>query len=470
MSLIIWEEHFKKNESKDAHNDFFIKVLETSHDEIYVCDREGRTIYCNKTFEKNYGIKREDMLGKSAMYLVDNGYSNSTPIPTVIKTKKQSTSEQKTTTGRTLIITATPYLHKNGEIDFIVENCRDITEIQNMKNTIQKKENEIDRYKSEIDNIRKNNLINGQLFDFNSPEIKKLQEKITKIADSNITVLIQGESGTGKTEIAKVIHSNSSRKSDPFISINCSTIPSPLFESELFGYESGAFTGAKSKGKLGLIELANGGTVFLDEIGEIPLDSQAKLLEFIQNKSFIPVGGVKQKKADVRIIAATNQNLASLISEKKFREDLYYRLNVVNLTMPPIRERKEDLPIFIHHFLLMFNKEYRTNKTFSNDTLLYLNQYNWPGNIRELQNLIHNLVLMAKDAVILPADLPPSMLLEYDNSKMKSEQLDLTKTMEEYEKAIIQRCYRTNNSSYKLAKSLKISQSKAMRLIKKYNL
>lgn len=470
MSFVIWEENFNKNASKDNYNNFFMKVVETSHDEIYVCDKEGRTIYCNKTFEKNYGIKREDMLGKTAMSLVENGYSDNTPITHVIKYKKAFSLEQKTATGRKLIITATPFFDENGEIEFIVENCRDITELAKIKDELKYKNKELERYKAEINNIRKNNKLKNHLITFKNPQMKKIQEDISKISKVNVTLLIHGESGTGKTQIAKLIHNLSDRSNSPFISINCSTIPSTLFESELFGYESGAFTGAKSKGKIGFIELANGGTVFLDEIGEMPYEVQSKLLEFIQEKKFTPVGSVKNKFADVRIITATNRNLLQMVSNKTFREDLYYRINVVNIKMPSIRERKEDIKTFVNHFLKMYNEEYNTHKKISEDALTHLENYNWPGNIREIQNLIQNLVIMTQDDLILSADLPQSIFFKENSIEDDTEVFDFDKIIYEYEKAIVQRCFNKNKSSYKLAKALNITQSKAMRLIKKYNL
>lgn len=455
-------------ELETAYTGFFYKIVENSHDEIYVCDGEGRTLYCNMTFERNYGLKREDMLGKTAMYLTEQGYSDQSPVPEVIRTKKTVTMNQRTITGKNLVITATPYLSETGDIAFIVENCRDTTELEEVRTQLESKVIEAQRYKMEAESIRR--LEGSSNFErFNgSPSMKKVASIAQKVAATDATVLILGESGSGKSHIAQYIHQNSNRHDKPYISINCSTIAPSLFESELFGYASGAFTGASAKGKIGQVELANGGTLFLDEIGELPLALQVKLLELIQEKKYLPVGAMRYKQADVRIITATNRELKQLVSEKLFREDLFYRLRVIEIEMPPLRKRKDDIDGLLNHFLSYYNHEYGSSKLLSPDTRRILNAYQWPGNIRELQNLIHNLVIMAPGSEILPADLPGTVILESSQPEGLQDFGDLDHLMATYEQAIIQRCYKTADSSYKLAQALNISQSKASRLIRKY--
>lgn len=453
----------------DSYNGFYKQVLETSHDEIYVCDGEGRTLYCNKAFEKNYAIKRSDMLGKTAMYLVEHGYSDISPVPEVISSKKTVTLEQHTSKGRKLMITAVPYFDATGSISFIVENCRDITELDLMRKNLEIKEQEVQRYRAQL--VKARSEQQGQLDQatLQSDSMKSLIHIAKKVAASDATVLLLGESGVGKNFIASFIHEHSPRKKSPFICINCSTIASNLFESELFGYAPGAFTGAGSKGKIGMVELAEGGTLFLDEIGEVPIALQVKLLELIQEKRYSPVGDVRFKSANVRIITATNRDLKSLIDKKDFREDLYYRLKVVELSVPPLRDRQEDIEGYLKYFLAKYNQEYSLRRQFAPETLDHLLMYQWPGNIRELQNLVHNLVLMAEEPFILLSDLPgPIRHLRHAEEGDCEGIGDLNAMLEEYERDIVNRFFKKNSSSYSLAKALKVSQSTASRLIRKH--
>lgn len=440
--------------------DFFERIVESSHDEIFVCDKDGYMIYCNKAFESNYGIDREDMIGKTAMFLNEAGYSNQTPIPAVVKHKKKVSMEQKTITGKTLIITATPVFDENGYIEFIVENSRDISELNSIKEKIKLYENTISSFNKSQSLIYNDTTIKGS-------SMKSILEIAKNVAKTNVNVLLLGESGCGKTTLAKHIHLNSNRAGKPFITINCSTISPNLLESELFGYEGGAFTGANSKGKIGLVELANEGTLFLDEIGDIPKELQSKFLQLIQDKTFTSVGGVKTKKVDIRFISATNVDLINSINQKKFREDLYYRINVVELKIPPLRDRKEDLLELIFHFFKKYSNIFNLDKSMSTEVINVLLNYNYPGNMRELENIIQNILVTSSSDYIELHHLPKSALNHVDFVK-DEENNSLDNLMENYEKLLICKYYKNNPSSYKLAKALNISQSKASRLIRKY--
>lgn len=440
--------------------DFFERIVESSHDEIFVCDRDGYMIYCNKAFESNYGIDREDMIGKTAMFLNEAGYSNQTPIPAVVKHKKKVSMEQKTITGKTLIITATPVFDENGDIEFIVENSRDISELNSIKEKIKLYENTISSFNKSQSLIYNDTTIKGS-------SMKSILEIAKNVAKTNVNVLLLGESGCGKTTLAKHMHLNSKRAGKPFITINCSTISPNLLESELFGYEGGAFTGANSKGKIGLVELANEGTLFLDEIGDIPKELQSKFLQLIQDKTFTSVGGVKTKKVDIRFISATNVDLINSINQKKFREDLYYRINVVELKIPPLRDRKEDLLELIFHFFKKYSNIFNLDKSMSTEVINVLLNYNYPGNMRELENIIQNILVTSSSDYIELHHLPKSVLHHVDFVKGE-ENNSLDNLLENYEKLLICKYYKNNPSSYKLAKALNISQSKASRLIRKY--
>lgn len=288
-----------------------------------------------------------------------------------------------------------------------------------------------------------------------------------RVATSSSTILIQGESGTGKGVLANYIHNVSHRKNESFLTINCAAIPEELLESELFGYVKGAFTGANPSGKMGLLETANNGTVFLDEIGDISLSLQAKLLPAIQDKEFIPVGGNKKRKVNIRIIAATNRDLSKLVESGEFREDLYYRLHVIDITIPPLRERKEDIAPLTHHLLQKFNQEYETNKIISDECLNVLSDYSWPGNIRQLESLIERLVITS-DTIIDVADLPETF---HHNNQLNS-QFKEPKTMDEAidttRKHMIRKSFKKYKSTRKVVEDLQVSQTTASRLIRKY--
>lgn len=458
------------NNQTEDEADFYRSILEASHDEIYVSDENGMTLYCNKAFERHYEISRSEIVGRYAWHIMEAGYADTSPIPIVIKTKEELTLEQHTRTGRKILITACPVFDDNKNLKMVVENCRDITEIENMKTTLEQTKKEIQKYKSEIQNLRKKTVISTKDVIFNSQKMKNIISMVDRVSSIDATMLILGESGTGKSHLAKYIHNQSKRRNGPFITINCTTISPSLLESELFGYESGAFTGAKKEGKIGLVELADGGTLFLDEIGEIPIGLQAKFLELLQEKKFTPVGGVKSKIVDVRIISATNQDLLSQVKKKIFREDLYYRLKVVDIMMPPLRERKDDLKSLIEHFLYRYCTEYSMDKLFSSAALEVLYSYSWPGNIRELQNVVLQAVITSPHKEITTLDLPSHIYNSTDNTSITSflEEVSLEDAIEKVEKSLILRAYDALGSSYKVAEALKISQSKAHRLINKY--
>ncbi|ALP04887.1 Alginate biosynthesis transcriptional regulatory protein AlgB [Clostridioides difficile] len=386
--------------------EFYQKILEASHDEICVSDDKGIIIYCNKAFEENYGLKKEDILGKNVSFLEDSGYSTKSPIPIVLKTKTKFSLEQDTQTGKKLIITATPIFDENGHLEFTVENCRDITELNNIKNKLEDTKKQVKKYKSEVETLYRTALRIEDTVIMDGIVMRPIINTVNHVSKTDVSVLLLGESGTGKSSLARYIHHNSNRSNGPFITINCATISPQLLESELFGYTSGAFTGASTKGKVGLVELANGGTLFLDEIGDIPQNLQAKFLQLIQDRTFTPVGSLKNKKVDIRIISATNVDLVSKVKEKKFREDLYYRLNVIEIKLPPLRERRDNLVEIIKYYFNRYSSNFNLNKTISKEAMDAIANYRFPGNIRELQNIIQKILLTCTDNHITIDDLP----------------------------------------------------------------
>ncbi|HGH5574427.1 TPA: sigma-54 interaction domain-containing protein [Clostridioides difficile] len=468
--------------------EFYQKILEASHDEICVSDDKGIIIYCNKAFEENYGLKKEDILGKNVSFLEDSGYSTKSPIPIVLKTKTKFSLEQDTQTGKKLIITATPIFDENGNLEFTVENCRDITELNNIKNKLEDTKKQVKKYKSEVETLYRTALRIEDTVIMDGIVMRPIINTVNHVSKTDVSVLLLGESGTGKSSLARYIHHNSNRSNGPFITINCATISPQLLESELFGYTSGAFTGASTKGKVGLVELANGGTLFLDEIGDIPQNLQAKFLQLIQDRTFTPVGSLKNKKVDIRIISATNVDLVSKVKEKKFREDLYYRLNVIEIKLPPLRERRDNLVEIIKYYFNRYSSDFNLNKTISKEAMDAIANYRFPGNIRELQNIIQKILLTCTDNHITIDDLPNILIknIHITNNGNKTHISQINKVIisdskstnyknknfdtliKEYEKNIILDAYEKFGSSYKVAKHLEISQSKANRLIRKY--
>ncbi len=340
-----------------------------------------------------------------------------------------------------------------------------------IKQEKEKLEREKQNLKKQLEKILSSSDIEGIVG--KSKAIVEISSMIKKIAPTSATVLLTGESGVGKEVFAKAIHYYSSRASKPFIKINCAAIPEDLLESELFGYEKGAFTGA-TKTKKGKFELANGGTIFLDEIGDMPISLQAKLLRVLQEKEIERLGGSSPIKIDVRIIAATNKDLEKMVYEGTFREDLYYRLNVISIHIPPLRERKEDIPLLVYYFLEKFNKEYNKNLTIADSLMEKLIQYDWPGNIRQLQNTIERMVILSKDNILTEKDLPVDIKKQLKTQVpiyKKEEKIQLPKTVEEIEReAILKALEETGYVVKKAAKKLGMTPRQVRYRIEKYNI
>jgi len=310
-------------------------------------------------------------------------------------------------------------------------------------------------------------------FVVHSKLMRDLVKMTIRVAKVESTVLIQGESGVGKELIADVIHANSSRNNGPLIKINCGAIPENLLESEFFGYEPGAFSGASRKGKIGLFELATGGILFLDEIGDMPLNLQVKLLRVLQDKEITRVGGIKPIKVDIRILTGTNRNLSEMISNRMFRQDLYYRLNVVPIHVPALRERREDIPVLTGYFLEYFNRKYHTSdidKVLEPEVIACFMKHDWPGNVRELENLIERLVVTTAHDNISVNDLPTSLDNLNNEPLGYQTNISLRCAVEETERKLLQYAFARYNSTYEVARVLEINQSTVVRKAAKYGI
>lgn len=458
-------------------------ILDYITDGILLVNDNSEIIFYNKALLKLYNFTTLEMNLKTTNDLLENHDMKPSFLELTMDTKKQVIYEQTLKNKKNIITTLTPILSSTDNLKFVVAHCRAVEDLKfySPKSSLFKKSKSSTKSNINSHNNIDNNII---LAEFKSPAMQNIYRLADNMASKNINILILGSSGIGKTQLAYRIHRNSPRKEGPFVTINCSTIPENLIESELFGYVKGAFSGALNTGKKGLVEVANGGTLFLDEIGELPFSLQSKLLQLVQDKTYLPIGGIQSKQVDTRIVAATNKDILSLISQGMFREDLYYRLAVVTILIPPLAGRQEDILLLIRHFSNVFNLKHETNISFSKDTIELLTAYSWPGNIRELEHLIEFLILNSEEKYVTPSMLPISVtqneneILKEDITIEKaepvkiSEDLSEIKSLEKYlekqEKKLIKALYPQYNTSYKLASKLQISQSKASRLIRKY--
>ena len=378
-------------------------ILELSTNPLFITDGDGVVIRVNAAYEKLSGVKREEILGKNVRELVGVTLSRSSTLE-AIKTGKNVTFEQYLLkSGRTGITTSIP-VFKDGKLEMVIGCNFDPDSVEDMQAELAKEKKKAKKYQEELEHFKSLENSRHKII----AQDKKTLEMLTRaerVAAVDSSVLIVGENGTGKEEFAKFIHGCSMRRDGPLITVNCGAIPANLFESELFGYEKGAFTGASAAGKTGLFEAANGGTIFLDEIGELPLDMQVKLLRVLQERVVRKVGGNKNIPIDVRVLAATNRNLQQMMNENLFRMDLYYRLSVVILEIPPLRERTGDIVPLSAHFVEELNKRYHMKKTLSRSAYQALKEYSWPGNVRELKNILEEAVVMSDNNRITRGDL-----------------------------------------------------------------
>mgnify|MGYP001236400636 CR=1 FL=1 len=440
-------------------------VLDDIHDAVVVADKDGVILHASESFSRWSGVDGQDIIGKNVYQMEAEGVFIPSATARVIKEKRKVTILQRNKFNRELVVTAVPVFGKDGEIDKIVSFSRDITDFLQLKDQYAILEGKIKRYQAEIDELKSKNLDFPNVIGRSQP-IQELLKQINKVASTDASILLTGETGVGKSMFAKIIHSRSSRSKGPFIDINCGAIPENLLESELFGYESGAFTGAKSKGKIGLIELAQDGTLFLDEIAELPYNLQAKLLKVLEEKTFIRLGGTNKIKINFRLISATNQNIKDMISKKLFREDLYYRLNVVSMNIPPLRERRDDLFPMIMHFVEAFNKLYDKAKSLSPSVLDLLLAYDWPGNVRELENVIERLIVTTEGDLITEEQLPAN--IKNGSTRLFNTGGTLREVLQNTEKYMVVEAYNRYKTTVAVAKALGISQPSAARKIKKY--
>lgn len=435
-------------------------IIEFSSDSIYVTDGEGTTVYANDAFERMTGAAVSTVLGKTVFEAEGKGIYKPSISAIVLKEKRQVTLIQRGINGKDLIVTGTPVFDIDGKIYMVICNSKDIDELSVLKNYLLNIKSS--SVKSNSDSTT------GQKIIYTSEYMRNLMKMVNRVVPLDTTILISGESGTGKGLIARYIHENSNRSDGKMIEINCSAIPDSLFESELFGYESGAFTGAKKEGKPGIIEMADKGTLFLDEIGDMPMHMQVKLLKVLQDREVTRVGALHPIRIDVRIIAASNKDLKQLIEKELFRADLYYRLNVFPISIAPLRERREDVYTLLQHFLLYYNKKHRNNLVLTQEAQDKIAGYRWAGNVRELEHFIERLVII-KDGIVGANDLDIEQDINMEKIAVRVDKiLPLKEAVAETERQLIGLAMKITENSYGIAELLEISQASAHRKIKKY--
>lgn len=452
-------------------NETFIldAILRAEDDAITVIDCDKQVLYWNEAAVNMYQIPQAEIIGKT---ITDYFNESDIMVLKVLRTKKRVNNlYHRPRKDKHVVINAMPIFNARDELIGAVSIERDITSIVRLNDDLEMTSKELNELRLQVTQVNEQTP-----FSKIKGKSKKLLETIQiakKAAKTDVTTLILGESGTGKEEFTRAIHEASDRADKPFIPVNCGAIPPALFESELFGYEAGTFTGSTKEGKAGKIEMANGGTLFLDEIGELPLEMQVKLLRVLQENRVYRIGDSIGKEVNVRIIAATNQNLMEMMTEKKFRQDLYYRLNVIQLTIPPLRERADDIPLLTELFLQQFATKYQVPvPELAQSAMDVLIAYSWPGNVRELKNMIERLIILCEKTIIEKVDIInyfPNIIEQQANHKHEATTLSSEK--EAIEKLLIEEALRkTNGNKSDAAKQLGISRMTLYNKIKKFNI
>jgi len=445
-------------------------IVETSRDHLIITDGEGFIRMIGDSCEEMYGRSKDQLLGRNVIELEQEKVFYPSVTHMVMQKNIPQTILQETKKGQQLMVSAYPIFSDEGKLTAVVNYSHDLTEILELKQRYESMNQQLKQFESEIEELREKNQDGVVAV---SEAMLAINRLIKKVAVVDSTVLILGESGVGKNVIAKEIHRNSRRSGGDFVEINCGSIPEGLLESELFGYEAGSFTGAAKTGKKGIIEMANGGTLLLDELGELPLPLQAKLLKVIQEKKLQRIGSTQDREVDFRLIAATNRNLEAMVKEGKFRQDLYFRLNVVPIHVPPLRERPEDIAALIRVVLRNLNERYGLEKRLDSATIAALMQYDWPGNVRELENVLERMVVTTDEEVIEPIHLPAEVATSYveqEENVPLMPRFSLKEALEQVEEKWMRYASERCRTTAEMADFLGISQPSVVRKLQKYRI
>lgn len=448
------------------------EILDSINNDLIVTDPNGNVLYSNSSVEYWLNVKKSEIIGRSVIEMEKERIFYPSVVKRVLETGEKQTLVQETRSGKKLLVSGNIVYDEQQQIKYIVTYSQDITELEKMKMYVKMVEGEMETIKNELKELQNKQSADADII-AKSDKMKNVMGMINRVAQTDTTVLLTGESGVGKSLLAEYIHKQSGRKGK-FVTINCSSIPESLLESELFGYDAGAFTGANPKGKKGLVEEAEDGTLFLDEIGELPMNLQAKLLTLIQKKEFFRIGDTKPKTVNFRLVAATNVDLKERIQEGKFREDLYFRLSVIHIPIPPLRERREDLLSLIMDLTETFNTRHGQEKVLDHAVIDNLLHYEWPGNVRELANLIERLVLTIEDNLIQQMHLPEEFVscdvTEQNLAVHALGSKTLPEIVEEIEIQVLKNATERCTSTTQMAQYLGVSQPTIVRKLKKYGI
>lgn len=468
----IYELHYEMRMGiyhRDLNVEFYKRIVDNMEEEVFVTDEYGFVQFLNPYAEKVCGVKMSDIVGWHVDDMEKNGIISSSITKEVFRYKKTCNRMMDLHTGQTVMATGIPLYAKNGSLANVLATSKNIADLRNVLTHLQDLTEELDEKETEIRKLQEK-VITQENYVLESPSMRRVEKDIQKVAATDATVLVEGESGAGKEVVADLIFKLSDRHDKPFVKINCAMIPEHLLESEFFGYEAGAFTGASRSGKKGKFEMADGGTLFLDEIGEMPLSLQAKILEVLQDREIVRVGGVKRIPVNVRIVAATNRDLKQMVRDGQFRGDLYYRLNVMTIFVEPLRHRTEDIIPLSALFLHKYNARFGKSKVFAPSVVTYFLHYEWPGNVREMMHLIERLVIVSDADVISVSDVNRAL---YDDEKdTRAEEVEngissLKLAKQQLELSMVKKAYETYRSSYKVAEVLGVSQPAVMKILKR---
>ena len=449
-----------------------LKILNCMKVGIYITDNKGNTVFLNDESCKTGGLTREEVLGKNMKELMELGFVEDSVSLKTLSSGVEESIIQNLGDGGKVYVTGAP-LYENNKIDLIVCTERDITETLNLRELLNEHKEKTEKYQKEIEYLKMQNIVMWGNLIAEDEASKRTAEKAMRVAKLGTTVLLIGESGTGKEVYANFIYQNSTRVGKPFIKVNCAAIPENLLESEMFGYEKGAFTGADKNGKMGLFEMANHGTIFLDEIAEIPVHLQSKLLRVLQEKEIMRVGGEKTIALDIRLIAATNRDLKKEIESGRFREDLFYRLNILPIELVPLREKKKDISTLSKSFVERFNIEYKLHKAIDDDAIEALKEYDWPGNVRELENIIERLMISFDGGSITKFQVETAIGVKKEDKStynFEYEGRTIEELLENYEKNILESMLGRYRKPSIVARHLSMNKSTLSRKMKKYGL
>ncbi len=447
-------------------------IINSMSDGLWVSDGDATVLRINPASARLNDVDPAAVVGRNMRALVEEGVFDRSVTLEVVRTGKPVPMLQSRR-GRKLVLTGMPVRDDAGQLIRVVVNERDVTEIESLQRGLEEQEAIKDRFRGELleQQIEK---VESRRIIAKSPSMQRALRQAIKVAGADSTVLILGESGVGKGLFADLIHKYSARKDKPIVKVNCGAIPEPLVEAELFGYEKGAFTGAQAKGKAGYFEAAEGGTLFLDEIAELPLSSQVKLLRFLEDHRITRVGATASREVDVRILAATHRDLQEMVDQGSFRLDLFYRLNVIPLAIPPLRERRECLLPILRHYVDHYSARLGTRRRLSRAATDALMAYGWPGNVRELMNLCERLVVMSDTEVIDSGDLPPNVASAVSEASAApaawDDELALEEALERTERVLLLRARQRYGSQSEMAKALGVNQSTVARKLKRYGI